>query len=123
MFQKLIIVGHVGRDPELRYTQSGVAVTDFSIATNEVWGSGDDRQEKTTWFRVTCWRGLAETVAQYVKKGKPILVEGTVDATAWTDDSGNPRAQLEITARTVKFLPSGDRQGPPPPESLGDIPF
>lgn len=135
MYQYTVIVGNVGRDPELRYTSNGVAVTDFSVAVSERWTNKqtDEMQEKTTWFRVTCWRGLAETVSQYVYKGMRILVTGTVDASAWVDNDGNPRATLEITARDVKFLSSkaereamdagGGYSGPPPPESLGDIPF
>lgn len=137
MYQYTVIVGNVGRDPELRYTPSGVAVCDFSLAVNRVWTdrNTNEQHEKTTWFRVTCWRGLAETVSQYVTKGRQVLVTGEVDASAWTDNEGNPRASLELTAQTVKFLgrrddipggsygPEGDYGGPPPAEDLQDIPF
>jgi single-strand DNA-binding protein len=105
-FQKLIIVGRVGRDPEMRYTKSGVPVTSFSVAVDKRWNNQDgDQQEKTTWFRVTCWRKLAETAAQYLQKGKLILVEGEIDSSAYTDkQSGNARSSLEMTASNFRFL-------------------
>ncbi len=132
MYQYTVIVGNVGRDPELRYTPSGVAVCDFSVAVNRRWTDREtnEQKEKTTWFRVTCWRTLAETVSHYVTKGRQVLVTGEVDASAWVDNEGSPRAQLELTARDVRFLgrrEEGDYgaegSGPPPPEDLQDIPF
>ncbi len=105
MFQRVIIVGNVGKDAEMRYTPSGVPVTSFSIAVNRRWTSANgEQQEKTTWFRVTCWRKLAETAAQYVKKGKLLLVEGEVEAQAYIDREGAARGTLELTATTFKFL-------------------
>ena len=83
MYQKVIVVGNIGRDAEMRYTPTGVPVTSFSVAVNRRWNSASgEQQEKTTWFRVTCWRKLAETAGQYVKKGQRILVEGEVEAQA-----------------------------------------
>ena len=105
MYQKTIVVGHLGRDPEMRYTQSGVPVTSFSVATTRKWNSANgEQQEKTTWFRVTCWRKLAELTAQYLKKGRLVLVEGDIEASAFTDREGNARASLELTATNIKFL-------------------
>ena len=105
MYQKTIVVGHLGKDPEMRYTQSGVPVTSFSVATTRKWNSASgEQQEKTTWFRVTCWRKLAELTAQYLKKGRLVLVEGDIDASAFTDREGNARASLELTATNIKFL-------------------
>lgn len=105
MYQKTIVVGHLGRDPEMRYTQSGVPVTSFSVATTRKWNSASgEQQEKTTWFRVTCWRKLAELTAQYLKKGRLVLVEGDIEASAFTDREGNARASLELTATNIKFL-------------------
>ena len=105
MYQKTIVVGHLGRDPEMRNTQSGVPVTSFSIATTRKWSSASgEQQEKTTWFRVTCWRKLAELTAQYLKKGRLVLVEGDIEASAFTDREGNARASLELTATNIKFL-------------------
>jgi single-strand DNA-binding protein len=105
MFARTIVVGHLGRDPEMRYTQSGVPVTSFSVATTRKWTNANgEPQEKTTWFRVTCWRKLAELAAQYLQKGRLVLVEGDVDVSTWTDKEGGTRASLELTATTVKFL-------------------
>jgi single-strand DNA-binding protein len=89
----------------MRYTPSGVPVTSFNVATTRKWtNANNEQQEKTTWFRVTCWRKTAELAAQYLQKGRLVLVEGDVEASAWTDKEGNPRASLELTATTVKFL-------------------
>ncbi len=104
-YQKTIVVGNVGRDPEMRYTPSGVPVTSFTVAANRRWTSqSGEQQEKTTWFRVTCWRKLAETAAQYLQKGKLILVEGDIEAQAYTDREGKARATLELTATNLQFL-------------------
>jgi len=105
MYQRTIIVGNVGRDAEMRYTPTGVPVTSFSVAVNRRWNSASgEQQEKTTWFRVTCWRKLAETAGQYVKKGQRILVEGEVEAQAYVDREGTPRGTLELTANNFRFL-------------------
>ncbi|RME86045.1 MAG: single-stranded DNA-binding protein [Caldilineae bacterium] len=105
MYQNTIIVGNLGRDPEMRYTPSGVPVTSFSVAVNRRWTGQDGQpQEKTTWFRVTAWRRLAELCNEYLRKGQRVLVEGEVDASAWTGQDGQPRATLELTARNVRFL-------------------
>lgn len=109
MYQQITIIGNVGRDPEMRYTQGGVAVCDFSVAVNKKYTtSGGEQRDETTWFRVTCWRQLAETMGKYLTKGKQIMVVGEVSASAYTDKAGQPAATLEITANTVKFL--GSRQ-------------
>ena len=80
MYQQLTLVGNLGSTPEMRYTPSGVAVTSFRLAVNRNWTSSEGEQkEKTTWFNITCWRGLAETVNQYLDKGRQVLVVGTVD--------------------------------------------
>jgi single-strand DNA-binding protein len=120
MYHTLILVGNVGRDPEMRYTPSGQPVTSFSVATNRQYTSNNGEQVKeTVWFRVTTWGKQAETCNQYVKKGSKVLVEGrlTPDAASggpriWTDQSGNPRASFEVTASTVRFLSSkGESSG------------
>jgi single-strand DNA-binding protein len=105
-YQYTIIVGNVGRDPEMRYTQSGVAVTDFSVAVSRTWTdrTTNEPREKTTWFRVTAWRGLAETVNQYVRKGMQIMVTGEIDASAYIGQDGEARASLDLTARDIQFL-------------------
>ena len=110
MFHKTVIVGNLGNDPELRQTQTGISVTSFSVAVNERWNDSDgNKQEKTTWYRVTCWRGLAETCAKYLTKGRQVLVEGNMqEPTVWVDKSGENRASLELTARSVQFLGGGN---------------
>lgn len=105
-YQYTIIIGNVGRDPELRQTQSGVAVCDFSVAVTRRWNdrlTGEQR-EKTTWFKVTAWRSLAEIASQYVRKGMQIMVAGEVAASAYIGQDGQPRASLELTAQDIRFL-------------------
>ncbi len=112
MYQKLVIVGNLGSDPEMRYTPSGQAVTNLSVATNRRWtGNDGQQQEETTWFRVSVWGKQAETVNQYLSKGRQVLIEGrlTPDRESggpriWTDQSGNSRASYEMMAYEVKFL-------------------
>lgn len=135
MWQQIILVGNVGRDPEFRYTPQGIAVCDFTLAVNKRTGKGENRQEKTTWFRITVWRERAETASQYIKKGMKIMVIGEVEARAYTDKNGQPAATLEVTANDFKFLDSrgegqgGDYQparqnhGGEEAETTDDIPF
>lgn len=135
MYQQTTIVGNVGRDPELRYLQNGVAVCDFSVAVNKRFNTaGGEAREETTWFRVTCWRQLAETVKQYLTRGRQVMVVGEIRATAYLDKSGQPAATLEITAQTIKFLGGRDGGGAgvggesgyddfAPPGQMDDIPF
>ncbi len=112
MYQKTIVVGYLGRDPEMRYTTTGSPVTSFSVATSRTWtNQNGERQEKTTWFRVTAWQKLAEFAAQYLKKGSRVLVEGDVDASAYTDREGSPRASLELRATAIRFMSSKDETG------------
>jgi len=134
-WSQTIIIGNVGRDVNLRYTQSGVPVADFSVAVTRRFGGrdGGERQEKTTWYRVTCWRNLAEIASQFVRKGTQVMVVGTVEASAYLDKSGQPAATIELTADNFQMLGSrqdAERGGggdydyaPPPPDSMGDIPF
>ncbi|HEY89810.1 MAG TPA: single-stranded DNA-binding protein [Thermoflexia bacterium] len=111
-YQKIVIVGNLGGDPEMRYTPDGTPVTNFSVATNRKWNNSDGSAgEETTWFRVTVWRRQAETVAQYLKKGSQVLVEGRMKADratggprVWSGQDGVARASYEITANRVVFL-------------------
>ncbi len=108
MYQSITLVGNVGSEPEMRLTPSGVPVTSFSVAVNRKWtGADNQKNEKTTWFRISVWRGQAEPCATYLKKGSKVLIVGEVEeARAFTDRDGNNRASLEVTANTVKFLDS-----------------
>jgi len=120
MYQKTVVVGHLGKDPEMRYTPSGVPVTSFNVATSRRWTNANgEQQEKTTWFRVTCWRKTAELAAQYLQKGRLVLVEGDIEASAWTDKEGAARASLELTATSVKFLGGRGEGGEGVPAALG----
>lgn len=114
MYQTIIIAGNLGRDPEMRYTPSGQAVTNFNVAVNDNYtNSQGERIERTIWFRVSTWGKQAETCNQYLKKGRKVLVEGRMVADAST---GGPRvyersdgthgASFEISASTVRFLSS-----------------
>lgn len=105
-YQYTVIIGNVGREPEMRYTQSGVAVCDFSVAVTRRWNDRqtNERREETTWFRVSAWRGLAETANSYVHKGMQIMVAGRVNASAYVGQDGEARASLEITAQDIQFL-------------------
>jgi len=120
MFHTIIIVGNLGRDPEMRYTPSGQAVTNFSVATSRQYTASDGNHIKETiWFRVSTWGKQAETCNQYLKKGSKVLVEGrlTPDAATggprlWTRQDGTPAASFEVSASTVRFLSSrGEVEG------------
>lgn len=101
----ITIVGHLGRDPEMRYTPSGTPVTDFSVAVDKSYTNDDgDKIERTKWFKVTCWRKLAEITAQYLQKGRLVCIEGEIDAEAWLNKDSKPTPTLKITARNIKFL-------------------
>lgn len=121
MWQRITIVGNLGSDPEMRYTPSGVPVTSFSVAVNRKVKLQDGSvQEKTTWFRVTAWRQLAETCSQYLSKGRMVLIEGEVEVSAYAAQDGTPRASLELTARDVRFL--GGRSDAPAPGVASSAP-
>ena len=106
MYQQVTVIGNLGRDPEMRHTQAGVEVCSFSVATSRSWTNKDgQKQEKTVWWRITAWRKLAEICNQYLQKGNRVFITGEMEEPgAWADAEGNPRASLELTAQTVKFL-------------------
>jgi single-strand DNA-binding protein len=107
-FNKITIVGYLGRDPELRYTPSGTPVCDFSVATTERKGKrdGGEGEEVTTWFRVSLWNRQAEVANQYLQKGKLVYVEGRLSQREWTDRDGNKRTSLEVHGTDLQFLGS-----------------
>ena len=107
-FNKIIIVGNLGRDPELRYTPQGVAVCNLSLATNEKKrDKSGEMQEVTTWFRVTLWRNQAENAAKYLTKGSPVYVEGRLGVEEYTDRDGNNRFSLEVQGTDMHFISAG----------------
>jgi len=120
---KAIVIGNLGKDPELRHTSSGQAVTELTIATNERYkDKSGEWQERTEWHRVVVWGRQAENASRYLSKGRQVYVEGRLQTREWTDRDGNKRYTTEIVAQNVQFLSGGDRQsggryndGPPPP--------
>lgn len=111
-YHKITIVGNLGRDPEMRYTPSGQAVTNFSVASNRQYtASSGERVKETVWFRVSAWGRQAETCNQYLKTGSQVLVEGRITPDResggpriWTRQDGTPAASYEVTAERVVFL-------------------
>lgn len=137
-FNKIIIVGNLGRDPELRYTPQGTPVCSFSVATNERRrDAAGEFQDKTTWFRVTTWRRLAELAHQYLKKGSLVYIEGRLSLNEFTARDGTTRTSLEVQATDMRFLdrriaetadetePEETATPPPTPDiaSDDDVPF
>ncbi len=116
-FNKMIVVGNLGRDPEMRYTPQGTAVCTFSIASNERRkDKNGEQQDITTWFRVTVWGKQAETVSKYLTKGRSVYVEGRMHVEEWTDKEGKSRYTLELNASDVQFIDGGqnfEREGIP----------
>ena len=111
-FNKIILIGNLGRDPELRYTPQGDAVCSFSMATNErKKDKSGEFQDVTTWFKITLWRRLAENASKYLTKGRPVYVEGRLRIEEWTDRDGKNRYTLEINATDLQFLGGGNPDG------------
>ena len=111
-FNKITIVGYLGRDPQIRYTPQGTAVCDFSIATSERRGGGADAQDITTWFKITVWGKQAETANQYLAKGRQVYIEGRLRQEEYTDREGMKRTSLVVNASEVQFLtPRGNDEG------------
>lgn len=111
---KVILIGNLGRDPELRYTQNGQAVVNFTLATSENWtDKGGERVERTEWHRIVVWGKVGELCAQYLAKGRTVYIEGRIQTREWEDKEGNKRQTTEINAQTVQFLggPRGDGGG------------
>ena len=105
MVNKVILVGNLGRDPEIRHTQSSQPVANFTLATSERWTSKDgERQEKTEWHRIVVWGKLAEFCGQYLSKGRQVYIEGRLQTREWEDREGNKRKTTEIVADTVQFV-------------------
>ena len=128
---KVILIGNLGKDPEVRYTGSGAAVANFTIATNESWtDKSGAKQDRTEWHRIVVWGKPAEHCGEYLSKGRTVYVEGRLQTREWTDKEGKKNYTTEVVAQTVQFLggkgegagprangtPGGmDDFGPPPP--------
>ena len=110
---KVMLIGHLGRDPEMRYTPSGRPVTSFSIATNRSWNTSDgERHTDTDWFNIVTWGNLAEICNQHLKKGQQVYVEGRLQTRKWDDKEGNKHTTTEVVASEMLIL--GDRRGTSP---------
>lgn len=102
---KVMLIGHLGRDPELRYTPGNRAVASFSLASSQSWTTAEgEKRTETEWFKVVAWAGLAEFANQYLKKGQQVYIEGRLKTRRWQDDQGNPRSVVEVVAREILML-------------------
>ena len=111
---KVILIGNLGADPDVRYTPDGVPVANFSLATSESWNdrTSGEKQERTEWHRLVLWRKLAEIAGQYLKKGSKIYVEGKLQTRSWDDQSGQKRYTTEVVVNDMQMLDSrGDGGG------------
>jgi len=109
---KVMLIGRLGKDPEVRYTQSGKAVCNFSVATSERWkDSAGVKQEKTEWHNVVAWGKIVDVIQQYVKKGQEIYIEGKLQTTTWDEKDGNKRYKTEVVMDTMSFIGNNGGQG------------
>ncbi len=126
---KVMLIGRLGADPEMRYTANGQAVTTFNLAVNRNWTSRDgERREETEWVTIVCWEKLAETVSQYLQKGRQAFVEGRLQTRNWEGQDGVKRYKTEVVATTVQFLdraeaaPNFDEGAPQPAQEEAPAP-
>lgn len=122
---KVSIIGHLGRDPEMRYTGAGKPVTTFTVAVSRSWNSGDgERHSETEWFNIVAWGNLAEICKQYLSKGQQVYIDGRLQTRRWDDKEGQKRTSVEIVANEMMML--GERRDAshahetPPPADDGD---
>ncbi len=124
---KVLLIGRLGRDPEMRYTPSGRPVTNFSVATSRSWTNHDgERRSETEWFNIVAWGNLAEVCKQYLHKGQQVYIEGRLQTRQWEDSEGNKHTSTEVVAHEMIMLgerPSkGSKESPSPPEE-DEFPF
>lgn len=134
MINKAILIGNLGADPEVRYTQTGTAVANFNLATTESWTKDGNKEEKTEWHRIVAFGRLGEICGEYLSKGSKVYIEGRIQTRSWDDKDGNKRYTTEIVAREMKILTprsgggtstgSYDEEPPLPEPTMGDdVPF
>ena len=135
MVNKVILIGRLGADPEIRYTPSGAEVATFRMATSESWtNKSGEKEERTEWHRIVAWRGLAKICGEYLSKGKLVYVEGRLRTRSWEDRDGNKRTTTEIEAADMKMLggvgeasrkakEAEPESAPPATKEEEDIPF
>jgi single-strand DNA-binding protein len=119
---KVMIIGHLGRDPEMRYTSSGKPVTTFSVATNRTWSSASgERHEETEWFTVVAWGNLAEICKQHLSKSAQVYIEGRLQTRRWEDSEGKKHAAVEVVAGEMILLGNRkDASGPSSAQATDD---
>jgi len=121
---KVILIGNLGGDPELRTTPGGTSVATFTLATNETWNDKDgQRQERTEWHRIVAWGRLAEICGQYLSKGRQVYIEGRLQTRSWEDKQGNQRKTTEVIAREMQMLGGRGEGGDRPQQSSGTPEF
>jgi single-strand DNA-binding protein len=123
MVNKVILIGRLGRDPELRRTASGSAVANFSVATDETWvDANGQKQTRTEWHNIVAWRRLGEICAEFLKKGRLVYIEGKIQSREWDDRDGNKRRTTEIIASAMQMLESKSQiQDPSGEEQVADM--
>ncbi len=115
---KVILVGRLGADPEVRYTPGGAAVANFRMATSENWTKDGERQERTEWHKIVAFGKLGEICGEYLAKGKQVYIEGRIQTRSWEDKDGNKRWMTEIVANNMQMLGSpGESVNAPVPQS------
>jgi len=133
-FNKVILLGNLTRDPEVRYTPNGIAVASFAIAVNRKYKQGDETKEEVSYIDIVVFGKQAESCGQYINKGDSVLIDGRLQQRRWETEEGQKRNKLEVVAQSVNFMPkrtpagkgSGDSHPEPTPEAPvdeGDIPF
>lgn len=122
---RIVLVGRLTRDPELRYTPAGTAVASFSLAVSKTWSQNGERKEQVSFFNCIAWAKLGETIAEYCKKGHRIGIEGNLQQRRWEDQDGNKKAVVEIVATGMQFLQGkqeGQQQGESQPQQQPEMP-
>jgi single-strand DNA-binding protein len=117
---KVILIGRLGADPEIRYTPGGQAVATLRLATTEWVGQGEQREERTEWHRVVAWGKLAERCNEYLKKGRQVFIEGRLKTRSWEDKEGSKRYTTEVVAANIQFLGGGPDTGKEPATETGE---
>jgi single-strand DNA-binding protein len=113
---KVILIGNLGRDPEVRFTQGGTPVANFTMATTDRWNDpSGEKKEKTEWHRIVVWGKTAEIAGEYLRKGRPVYIEGSLQTREWVDRDGNKRYTTEVRAQRLQLLGRAEDRGAPSP--------
>ena len=121
---KVLLIGNLTRDPDLKYLSSGVPVAGFGLAVNRTYiDSNGEKQEDPCFMDVTCWNRLAEVSAEYLKKGKPVFIEGRLQYRSWETEDGGKRSKLEVVAQNIQFLGGGSKADSGEEDADDSVPF